>query len=229
MAVKLRRPAAAIVFGLLAWSHTGCAGGGDDEVVTSPEATTTTDVAHPSPEPTEPPPATDPEVVLTWDGLGVVAVGDERDPAVAALTERLGAPTAVAGPVPAASGPFGVCAGDQLWAYEWGPLRVLFSDGERAGVGAVGPRLLVVYYGAGGREPDGEPPVVLTDRGITLGSTLADLRRAYGAHAVEVYEDEGRLVYFEAGPEDRLLSGYLSTADGSGVVQSLVAGSPCGE
>ena len=168
-------------------------------------------------------------MVLTWEGLGVAAVGDERDPAVAALTERLGAPTLVAGPVPAGSSPYGVCAGDQLWAYEWGSLRVLFSDGERAGMGDIGAALLAVYYGAGGLDPDGRPPVVLTDRGITLGSTLADLRRAYGAHAVEVYEDEGRSVFFEAGPQDRLVSGFLSAADDTGVVQSLVAGSPCGE
>src|SRR5687767_9474898 len=96
----MRRPARALIAAALIVGLSACS---DDEPALSPatalDATTTTaratttTGADPTTSEQRPPD----DIVLRGDGLGVVALGDEPDAAVAAVTAALGDPTADTG------------------------------------------------------------------------------------------------------------------------------------
>jgi len=68
------------------------------------------------------------------------------------------------------------------------------------------------------------PPSLKTETGITIGSTVDDLRRLHPT--VEIFSDE----IFGAGFEiERTLSGTLSSTESSGRVTLLYGGISCGE
>lgn len=103
----------------------------------------------------------DAKIVLEGDGLGVVAFGEPQKEVEFELTDLLGAPD-----IKDASPPD---CGDlplnrAVW---WGPLRVGFRDGE-----------FVHYLYV---PPQGIDDAFTTAEGIGVGSTLDEMKKAYGS------------------------------------------------
>ncbi|HKB93229.1 MAG TPA: hypothetical protein VKC62_03210 [Gaiellaceae bacterium] len=94
-------------------------------------------------------------VLLGSHGIGAVHFGTPKTRAVAALTRTLGAPTS--------RGVNHGCGARYTEVY-WGGLSAEFRSNVFSGF----------RYKAGG-------PRLATAKGITLGSSMAELRRAYGA------------------------------------------------
>jgi hypothetical protein len=178
---------------------------------------------------------------LRPDGLGVAAFGTAEREALDRLGRHLGAPDergAWAGATP-----FGTCPGP-VRAVRWGRLYVLFTSGptryEGGGrwhlfawqVDAVRPT--AVDPGSSGPTPPDPPPLggysPRTRAGIGSGSTLAQLRAAYGQR-VEVSSGEPGMVHrvrigFGAAGD---LWGALSGATSRSTITGLAAGTICGE
>jgi hypothetical protein len=178
---------------------------------------------------------------LRPDGLGVAAFGTAEREALDRLGRRLGAPDE-RGAWRGAT-PFGTCPGP-VRAVRWGRLYALFTSGptryEGGGrwhlfawqVDAV--RRTAVDPGSSGPTPPDPPPLggysPRTSAGIGFGSTLAQVRAAYGQR-VEVSFGEPGLVHrvrvgFGAAGD---LWGSLSGGTANATVTGLGAGAICGE
>ena len=181
-------------------------------------------------------------VELRPDGLGVVGFGAGEREALDRLERRLGAPDergAWRGPTP-----FGTCPGP-VRAVRWGRLYVLFTSGPTRY--AAGGRWHLFTYQVdavrrtavdpdySGPTPPPDPPPLRgasprTAAGIGFGSTLAELRRAYGRR-LQASFGEPAMVYqfrvdFGAAGE---LSGSLSGGTPGATITFLAAGALCGE
>jgi hypothetical protein len=181
-------------------------------------------------------------VELRPDGLGVVGFGTGEREALDRLERRLGAPDE-RGAWRGAT-PFGTCPGP-VRGVRWGRLYVLFTSGptryEAGGrwhlftyqVDAV--RRTAIDPDYNGPLPPPDPPPLRgasprTPAGIGFGSTLAELRRAYGRR-LQVSFGEPAMVYqfrvgFGAAGE---LSGSLSGGTPSATITFLAAGALCSE
>lgn len=161
-------------------------------------------------------------VQLRNDGLGVTTFGDMPEYAVAALTAELGAPTGDA-TQPAAS-TFGACPGTTLRAVEWGGLAVLITDGTTTYGGPGGPHFFAYLY----RSNDARK--LATGEGTGLGSSVADLRAAYGTGLRVNPEQEGSGPSFEVGSYGAGgLYGLLDGTTDASKVTEIAAGEPCAE
>jgi len=126
--------------------------------------------------------------VLRGDGLGPVRIGDAEDAAIDALTLTFGQPTSDV----VNDGPFsdelrcwaahGIACYSYLRVVEWEEfgLSVIVSDwvlssNDEPEIVQAPPNLRGFEY-TGGRSPE----TLQTAHGITIGSTLDDLRAAYG-------------------------------------------------
>jgi hypothetical protein len=185
-------------------------------------------------------PAHDP--VLRPDGLGVTPFGTAERPALRRLRAELGPPQET-GSWNAAS-PFGTCPGDTR-AVRWGRLYVLFTNGPTRyapqgrwhlfayQVDAVQRTSIDPLY-SGSTPPPAPPPLrgdsPRTAAGIGFGSTLAELRAAYGGRVRTSFGTPGLVhrfsVRFGAAGE---LSGSLSGDTPAATVTGLAAGAVCGE
>jgi hypothetical protein len=179
--------------------------------------------------------------VLGPDGLAVAAFGVAEQAALAALERQLGPPDE-RGSWDAAS-PFGTCPGP-VRAVRWGRLYVLFTSGptryEDRGrwhlfayqVDAI-RRTAIDPNDTGPTPPDPPPlrgPSPRTAAGIGFGSTLAELRAAYGQRVQVSYGEPGMVHRFRV----RLgaageLSGSLSGSTPAATVTGIAAGARCGE
>jgi hypothetical protein len=179
---------------------------------------------------------------LRPDGLGVAAFGAAEREALDRLERHLGAPDE-RGSWSGAT-PFGTCPGP-VRAVRWGRLYVLFTTGPTRY--AAGGRWHLFAYqvdtiqrtkvdpGYNGPTPPPEPPPLRgysprTAAGIGFGSTLAQVRSAYGRR-VEVSFGEPGMVHrirvdFGAAGD---LWGSLSDGTSSATVTGLEAGATCGE
>jgi hypothetical protein len=180
-------------------------------------------------------------VVLRADGLGVAAFGATEADALRALQRRLGLPDE-RGSWKGAT-PFGTCPG-AVRAARWGRLYVLFTNGPtRYAAGAwhlfawqvdAVRRTAVDPRYTGPTPPPSPPPLrgysPRTTAGVRFGSTLAELRAAYG----------GRLRVTSGAPSNGYrfsvgqgaageLSGSLSGGTPRATVTGLAAGAVCGE
>jgi len=207
---------------------------------TAPAASTTTPVTT-SPTTIAPPRPTG-TVTLRADGLGVAAFGAAEGDALRALQRRLG-PTDERGSWSGAT-PFGTCPGP-VRAVRWGRLYVLFTNGptryDPAGrwhlfawqVDAVQRTKVDPRYA--GPTPPPEPPPLRgysprTAAGIGFGSTVAELRAAYGSRVRISFGEPGMTYRFTVGQGAAgELSGSLSGATPEATVTNLVAGAVCGE
>jgi hypothetical protein len=198
----------------------------------------------------KPPPTTAPattgaptaSIRLRPDGLGVAAFGTGEREALDRLGRRLGA--ADERGAWAGASPFGTCPGP-VRAVRWGRLYVLFTNGPTRY--AAGGRWHLFAYqvdavqrtkadpGYNGPSPPPEPPPLRgysprTSAGIGFGSTLAQVRAAYG-HRVQVSSGESgtdhriRVSFGAAGD----LWGSLSGGTSRSTVTGLAAGAICGE
>jgi hypothetical protein len=252
-----RRAAALTAAGVLLVAGVGVGvglrGGGGTPTVDRPEPPPT----GPGPSPTGPPltsrppvlpPTTDPpprpaaRVVLQPDGLGVASFGASQQRALGALRAKLGRPDET-GSWNGAT-PFGTCPGATR-AVRWGRLYVLFTNGPTRYAAAGRWHLFAYQVDAvqrtkvdptySGPAPPPEPPPLRgasprTAAGIGFGSTLAELRAAYGGRVRTSYGEPGRIHRFRVGfGAAGELSGSLSGGTPAATVTFLAAGARCGE
>jgi hypothetical protein len=161
------------------------------------------------------------DIVLAPDGLGVVYFGAAPGTVESVLSDRLGPPGEDTGWIDSFS-EFGTCPGREVRVLSWGALQVLFGD-----VGAGASRTFHTWWYDPFR--GGAPIGLTTADGITLGTTVRDLRLSLDGR-VEIIDDE----FFGAGfvvdglSDDRIYGTLTGVADGD-VVRSLLGGLGCGE
>jgi hypothetical protein len=181
-------------------------------------------------------------VVLRADGLGLAAFGTNETGAMRALQRRLGPPEERGSWTGAT--PFGTCPGP-VRAARWGRLYVLFTNGptryDAAGrwhlfawqVDAVRRTTVDPRY-AGSTPPPAPPPLrsysPRTAAGVGFGSTLAELRAAYGGRLHVSSGAPGNVDQFTVGQGAAgELSGSLSGGTPGATLTALAAGAVCGE
>jgi hypothetical protein len=209
---------------------------------TSAPATSTTGPATSASPATSAAPRPTGTVVLRADGLGVVAFGSPEQDAMGALQGRLG-PPAERGSWSGAT-PFGTCPGP-VRAVRWGRLYVLFTNGPTRyapngrwhlfawRVETLQRSKLDPQY-AGPTPPTAPPPLrgysPRTAAGIGVGSTVAELRAAYGSRVRISSGPPGNIYRFRIGQGAAgELSGSLSGGTPGATVTGLDAGAVCGE
>jgi hypothetical protein len=210
-----------------------------DASAVSPTLVTPLPTTAPAPATTGAPTAS---IRLRPDGLGVAAFGAAEREALDRLSRRLGAPDE-RGAWRGAT-PFGTCPGP-VRAVRWGRLYVLFTSGptryEAGGrwhlftyqVDAV--RRTATDPDDSGPSPPPDPPPLRgysprTSAGIGFGSTLAQVRAAYGRRVAVTFGEPGmihriRIGFGAAGD----LWGSLSGGSSRSTVTFLAAGARCGE
>jgi hypothetical protein len=221
-------------------------GGGRAEATTT--TTTTATTLTPSTEPpTTPPPTTattepetttstsEPETTTTAastaltlraTGLGDLAFGTDADTAIAALIATIGPADEDSGWIDAFSG-FGSCPGTQVRVVRWVSLEAFFSDGPTDWAPASTPHLF--HYSHSISAGGGESLDLATEAGVRLGSTVLELKTAYG-DGVLIVDDPLFGVVWEvdvAGPG--ILWGTASAPTDEGTVDSINGGTGCGE
>lgn len=165
-------------------------------------------------------------VELSRDGLGVVALGEGAETALEELRGALGRPNTVTRWLPKERSLWGRCPGEQVRGAKWGDLWVLFSDETELGSG---PHVFGWILGLAGMSD--ERLEVRTAEGIGVGSSIAELRAAYGERvAFEPYELGVRFTV--APPEGQHPSGLMLTGTAAGqddedTVRALRGGLPC--
>lgn len=180
--------------------------------------TTTATTAGPSSSTSAP--ATTPgpaSLRLAPDGLGTVVFGTAEAQVRTALTTAFGLPDSDD------TLPAGSCSSGATRSVSWGDLHVLFGPDGSGRPTAVG-------WTYGTDDPPATPALATAEQ-ITLGSTLAQLRSAYGDR-VEVTEDKasGTVRLSVQGSRYQLgLSGLLTGTADTDTVRALFAGSYCGE
>lgn len=206
---------------------TGTTGGAGPSATTgsAPEGTTTTTAAAGAtsgPSTSAGTAPAHPDVPLRADGLGVTAFGDMPEYALAALTAALGEPSSDT-TEPAFSS-YGTCPGTTLRAVGWGGLVVLITDGATAYGIESGPHFFAYMY----RSDDSLG--LATPEGIGLGSTVAEVRAAYGEQVRVNPEQEVFGPSFEVGAYGPGgVYGLLDGTDDTSTVTEVAAGQPCGE
>lgn len=159
-------------------------------------------------------------LVLRDTGLGDAAFGADPGEVIAYFTSILGPPTADSGWADPFSS-FGICPGTEVRGVTWADLTVLFSDDSTV---LSGRRHFFNYlYGP----PFGasiQPEGMRTERGIGVGSSVADLLAAYPE--AQVYPEDLYGPYFVINEE---LIGFLTTTELDGTILSFIGGIGCGE
>jgi hypothetical protein len=122
---------------------------------------------------------------------------------------------------------FGICPGISGQYLRWGRLWLLFTGGQ-SNYGH-GRWHLFAYYARETAPPNGRPEPA-TRRGIYVGSTVAELRAAYGRQ-VQIFPIEAPAsIGFRVGPPGGpAIDGLLSDATANGRVTQLHGGQGCGE
>ena len=183
-----------------------------------------------------------PNVVLRPDGLGIATFGTTQEQALSGLRRKLGKPDET-GSWNGAT-PFGTCPGDTR-AVRWGRLYVLFTNGPTR-YGPSGTWHLFAYQvdsiqrtkvdpQYSGPTPPPDPPPLRgyspkTAAGIGFGSTLTELRAAYGRRVSTSFGTPGLVHRFRVrfGTTGEL-SGSLSGGTSAATITGLAAGAVCGE
>ncbi len=155
---------------------------------------------------------TSPDVVLEPDGLGVVVFGDEANRVLAALARRLGPPTD--------DGPLPACPSGELdRLVRFGELSVLVATTggvERFVAWDIGP-----FSGTVAR--------LATAEGISVGSTLAQLRSTYGERLQLTRDDPfGPAFEIDLGGRSRLGGTLTGTGTGDTVATLSGGSASCG-
>jgi hypothetical protein len=223
----MRRLLVLVFAALVIVSFAACGGSDDDALSSDGDASSTSSTSTTTAESTTTtaaPTTTTAAVgglVLGADGIGEVSFGQDPDSAIATLSETLGDPASDSGWVDAGSSDYGFCPAPQVRAVVWGDLTLLFSDGDTA-YGTAGEQQHLFTYLV-----DGAQPPSSTEAGITIGSTSADVRAAYGDAAAQVPGDELVAPRFDIdlGGSEPL----RTTLDDGGNVVAIQAGQTCGE
>lgn len=166
-------------------------------------------------------------LVLTDRGLiGLATFGDPMAQVVRTLQEQLGPPDEEFVNQGNPEGNiFGICPGINGQYLRWGRLWLLFTEGK-SDYGN-GRWHLFAYYAKQTAPPGGRPEPA-TERGVHVGSTVADLRAAYGRH-VKIFPIEAPAgIGFRIGPPaGPAIDGLLTSSIAAGRVTELHGGQAC--
>jgi hypothetical protein len=130
--------------------------------------------------------------VLSPGGIGPTAIGDQEEEVIAALTELLGSPDKDSGWIASRSEVYGSCPGAEVRAVGWGSFYAILSyDGGLSNDGGAGSGTLSSWTYGFDHDTSlaGVDPWELglaTAEGIGIGSSLAEVRQAYGDRLTEV-------------------------------------------
>jgi hypothetical protein len=160
-------------------------------------------------------------LVLRNNGVGDAEFGADADEVIGYVRSILGQPTADSGWADPFSS-FGVCPGTEVRGVTWGDLTLLFGDSS---VVASGRRHFFTYsYGpvfAAAIEPAG----LMTSNGLSVGSTVAQLRAAFPLVVVNPGDD----IFAPNFYIDDNFTGFLSGTADTDTIQSITGGIGCGE
>ncbi|MCB1247269.1 MAG: hypothetical protein KDB69_08390 [Acidimicrobiia bacterium] len=179
------------------------------------------------------------DVELSDEGIEIGATwmpfGSDDDATVAALTAALGAPGSDTGWLDAATdgwAQFGVCPSGNVRGVSWGEggdvsLLVLFTDGDTDfWSGGVEHFFSYSYFASS------EPDDIETTEGITIGSSLGDLKAAYDPAKIEIEEAffDPSVGWWAYDLETWTgMWGYATGQTNAHVITSINGGQGCGE
>ena len=160
-------------------------------------------------------------LLLAGDGIGEIGLGTEAEAAVAQLSATLGSPDDDTG----WSADLGTCPGTESRIVRWSSLQIFLTNGETAW--ASNPHFF--HYGQSLAAGGGEYLDLRTDKEIGIGSTIEELKAAYGA-AVTVGDDPAFGPYWEVlGTEPSYLWGTATGVADDSVIDAVSGGAGCGE
>ena len=172
-----------------------------------------------------PPP---PGLVLEDDGIGGVAFGVDPDTAISYAESVLGPSDRDTGWVDAFS-EFGTCPPPVVRGVEWGvaPGRfvLLFTEAATDWLPGGGQHLFGYYY-------SGDPAGLMTEGGISVGSSLGDAQAAHPGSTVDEHPLVAGSAIWKDDPDpgdDALLWGFAGGLGSGAPLASINGGVTCGE
>lgn len=164
-------------------------------------------------------------VELLPDGLGVASFGAGAETVISTLTADLGPADEDSGWTDSFSA-FGTCPGEEVRVVTWGELSVFLTDSTTAVGPYPDPGEPHFFSWLAVHQPENPGYGFTTAQGVGPGSTIGDVRAAHG-DAVEVLYEEPFDTWFLFIGDDYL--GSVADDDPGSVVESLAAGTLCGE
>jgi len=159
-------------------------------------------------------------LVLSGEGIGSAVFGAEPDGVISSVSSLLGEPTNDTGWIDPLS--VGACPGTEIRFVDWGTLSLVFGDASQV---AQGRRHFFAYYYGSAGEVGGAPVGLVTDAGITTGSSVIDVKAAYPGVTLNP-EDDFTSPFFYVSDN---LSGYLTGVDDDSTVTVILGGVGCSE
>jgi len=208
--IRLRR-AASLLLPLALLTGAACSGGDDKETTTTSTAAQTTTSTAPT---TTSVPLSKDQIVLAPDGVGPIKFGkDNAANILKRFIEALGAPEKDQR-LPAGT----ACGATRRFV--WANFQILVNEvTSQSGQ----PGLAGWFLGP----PTAAPLPFKTDKGIGIGSTVADLKAAYGPDVTVASRGEEGPGFTVTQPSGILL-GLLSAGTDAGKVKDIQAGNYCG-
>ena len=210
--IWLRR-ALSVVLPLVLLGGASCSGGGDKDAATTTTALPTT--ASTAPTTTSVPLSKD-KILLAADGIGAIKFGtDNAANVLKRLIEALGPPEKDQR-LPAGT----ACGATRRFV--WANFQILVN--EVISTSSAGkPGLAGWFLGP----PTAAPLDFKTEKGITVGSTVAQLKAAYGDQVVVAGRGEEGPGFTITAPGGIML-GLLTAATDAGKIKDIQAGNYCG-
>lgn len=206
------RLATCIVLPVVLFAGSACGGDGDKETATTTTAqpTTTSTAAT-----TTTALLTKDQIVLSADGVGAIKFGNNSANTIRRFMDALGEPEKNT-PLPART----ACGATRR--LHWANFQVLLNEVTSAS-GAGKPGFAGWFLGP----PTAAPLDFKTDKGITVGSTVAELKVAYGDGLTVAGRGEEGPGFTIVAPGGIML-GLLSAGTDAGKVKDIQAGNYCG-
>ena len=165
-------------------------------------------------------------VVLEGNGLDVAEFGDDPEEAIAALTDALGDPDEDTGWVGSTDSQFGTCPGTVVRGVRWQTLWALFTDGETEWE-EDDPHFFA-YQHASFFDPSAVMGLV-TEEGVGLGSSRAELEDAYGDRVIVGFDQAADAWTFQIDEPPEAIGGSLTGEAATDVVESMRSAVNCTE
>ncbi|MGH8928567.1 MAG: hypothetical protein ACRDWH_09470 [Acidimicrobiia bacterium] len=156
-------------------------------------------------------------------GVGDIGFGADSEDAVAQISAVLGAPTEDTGWSPG----FETCPGTEVRVVRWTSFQAFFTNGATEWA-PEGTRHFF-HYGQSIRAGGGELIELRTSNGIGIGSTITELRAAYGDQ-VTIEDDPVFGPFWQVGNVGAgILWGTAGSIADNAMIDSINGGSGCGE